>query len=231
MRLTIVTGMWKRPEVFNMWCKGVNALLEYYPNVDLQVVVAGSEGRASRDLVEPHGYHYIETPNTPLAEKMNKTIYKARELGSDYVLCVGSDDIVTPELLGKYLEYIENGYDFIGVLDWYFYDTATHRALYWGGYADSRAGATCGAGRVLSKWLLDKWDWRIWENKHSHVLDNSMEEKLELTPHRHKTFRLKDLNLFALDIKSSTNMTPFKRWDNSVFIDPDVIREIFKGIW
>jgi len=30
---------------------------------------------------------------------------------------------------------------------------------------------------------------------------------------------LKKENLFALDIKSPTNMTPFSRWDNSTFMN------------
>jgi hypothetical protein len=72
---------------------------------------------------------------------------------------------------------------------------------------------------VLSARLLSQWDWRPWLIKDSKVLDNSMQTKLKQTPHSSVTFSLKEHGVFALDVKSSTNMTPFEKWDNSEFIN------------
>lgn len=227
IKLAIVTGVWKRPEVFELFARGIDNL-KSKTKIHLDVIVAGSEGTQSRIMVEEKGYHYIEIANDPLATKMNSTILKAKELNASHVICVGSDDVITPGLLEKYIEFIKQGYDYIGVLDWYFYDTVTGKSLYWGGYRDERRkGHTCGAGRVLSASLLNQWNWKPWEIKDSRVLDNSMQTKLKVTPHSIKTFSLKEFNLFALDIKSSCNMTPFAIWDNANFIDSEIIKTNF----
>jgi hypothetical protein len=227
IKIAICTGVWKRPEVFEYFSRGIDHLKSKC-KIPLEIIVAGSEGIQSKKMVEQKGYHYIETPNDPLATKMNVTILKAKELNATHVICVGSDDIITPGLLEKYIEFIKQGYDYIGIIDWYFYDTVTGKSLYCGGYKDERRkGHTCGAGRVLSANLLSRWGWKPWEIKDSKVLDNSMQNKLKNTPHSIKTFSLKEFNLYALDIKSSTNMTPFAKWDNADFIDSKIIKKNF----
>ena len=112
MKISLVTGVWKRPEVFEMFAKGVHNL-----NIELEVIVAGSEGETSRKMVDAHGFHYIEIANQPLAKKMNATTLKAMELGSDYVVCMGSDDIMSPELMQQFIECMNKGYDYIGITD------------------------------------------------------------------------------------------------------------------
>lgn len=234
IRIAFVTGVWQRPEIFEIFANGIHAIERHILGSDVNIkmccIVAGSEGAISRVMVESHKFVYIETPNQPLAEKMNKTIQAAKSIEATHVVCIGSDDIITPALFDKYIEFIREGYDFIGVLDWYFYDTVSKKSLYWGGYNDKRKGATCGAGRCLSASLLDKWNWNIWENKHSRILDNSMQDKLNHTPHSIKTFYLKDYNLIGLDIKSETNMTPFELWNNCEWINSEKLLSNFKGI-
>jgi hypothetical protein len=226
--IAIVTGVWQRPEVFEIFAKGVDHLIKN-SDFNYHVIVAGSEGEQSRKMVESKGYIYLEVPNTPLAAKMNATTLKARELGCDYVLCLGSDDVIHPTLMSQYANRIEAEIDFIGVTDFYFYDIESKRSLYWGGYREKyRKGATAGAGRLISARLMAKWNWQPWENKHSHILDNSMEDKLKALPDvKIETFSLESTGSFALDIKSSTNMTPFELWDNTIEINSDTILSKF----
>lgn len=208
----IVTGMWKRHDVFKIFKR-------HYQALGIDVIVAGSEGSVSRKLCE--GFTYLETPNQPLAEKMNATTIKALEMGYSHVICVGSDDLLTKELIERYIQLAEKGYDFIGVTDFYFYDLKTRKALYWGGYRERyRYGHTCGAGRMISDRMLIEWDGRPWTNDLSDYLDTAMQNKLKNTLLPRFTFSLKNENLLAVDIKSDENMTPFAQWDNSFFVDP-----------
>jgi hypothetical protein len=217
----IVTGMWKRPDIFDIFAKHTATL-------GIDVIVAGSEGKVSQRQAEKYGFKYIEIENQPLATKMNATTIKAVEDGYSHVICLGSDDLISKELLNEFIRLMKKGYDFIGVLDWYFYDTTTGKASYWGGYIDrQRKGHTCGAGRVISASLLKEWNNAPWEVQHSDFLDNSMQGKLLKTNRHVKTFRLKDRGLFAVDVKSSTNMTPFELWPNTSYIDPSVITSRF----
>jgi hypothetical protein len=231
MKLAVVTAVWKRPEVFEMFAKGIKKLQED-KDLEIEVFISGSEGEQSRSMVEAHSFHYVEAPNHPLAAKMNDALRLARSWQPDYVLCVGSDDIISVELLDVYKFFMGQKVDYIGFTDCYFYDTTTGKASYWGGYREKwRKGHTCGAGRVLSKNILDKWRWKIWEDKQSHILDNSMQEKLNKTPHKRAIFSLKDLGVYAMDIKSSTNMTPFKLWDNTTLINEEELLTKFDYVW
>lgn len=234
IKLAIVTSVWGRPEIFEMFAKGVNELVSKCDEFDITVVVSGSEWIKSKDMVLknlPDAF-YIEIPNEPLAAKVNSTTYRCKNSSIDYVLCVGSDDIISPELLNEYAKYMRKGIDFIGITDCYFYDTVSKQSLYWGGYREEyRKGHTTGAFRALSSRLLSQWDWMPWENKDSHVLDNSMQRKLKSTPHSIYTFNMKERGLFALDIKSSTNMTPFHKWDNAEFIDNEIIKKEFSYVF
>lgn len=252
IKLAIVTSVWGRPKIFEMFQQGVMKLRELCAEFDIVLVVSGSiqEDDAykhlrmdlfedfiklnefSNSLNEKRFFKYIEIPNEPLAAKVNATTYACRNLGVHYVLCMGSDDIMSPELLNEFAISMRKGIDFIGVTDGYFYDTVSKQALYWGGYREAyRKGHTLGAFRALSARLLSQWDWMPWENKDSHVLDKSMQDKLKVTPHTIHTFSMKEKGLFALDIKSSTNMTPFKKWDNSEFIDVQIIKQQFPYIF
>ncbi len=220
MKISLVTGVWKRPEIFEMFAKGVHNL-----GVDLDVIVAGSEGDKSRNMVEAHGFHYIEIANKPLSKKMNATTLKAKELDSDYVICMGSDDIMSPELMQEYIKWMVLGYDYIGIIDLYFYDMVSKKAMYWGGYKERyRRYVPAGCCRVISKNLMNLWGWKPWNLGDDDFLDNSMEKKPK---GKQKILSLKKLGMYALDIKSSTNMTPFQLWHNTAFIDPETIKHKF----
>jgi hypothetical protein len=232
IKLAIVTSVWKRPEIFEMFAKGVNNLINKCNNFEITIVVSGSEWLESHKMVTDHGFTYIEVPNEPLAAKVNASTYACKKLNIDYVICVGSDDIISPELLNEYEKYMRKGIDFIGVTDCYFYDVTSKKSLYWGGYTENyRKGHTVGAFRALSARILSLWDWMPWENRDSNGLDRSMQDKLKKTPHSIHTFNMKSLGLFALDIKSSTNMTKFRQWDNSNFIDSKIIKNQFSYVF
>lgn len=228
LKVGIVSAVWGRPDIFQLFAKGITHLIRSTPEIDFEVIIAGSEKEVSKKMVSGWGFNYIEIANDPLASKHNATTMMAGKLNCDYVLCLGSDDIIHPELMQVYLKYMKKGFDYIGVLDFYFYDTVTKQASYWGGYRDERRkNHTCGAGRLISNRLLKLWNFRPWEIKDSKVLDNSMQTKLKATPHSIRTFYLKEEKVFGLDIKSSTNMTPFALWDNTEYISPLLIKQKF----
>lgn len=226
-KISIISAVWKRPEVFEMFSKQIK-MLEKIEGIEIVTIIAGSEWQKSQKMVEKYGFKYIEIPNAPLAAKVNAPAYQSQFEDVDYVLCLGSDDLISVELMKYYIELMKKGYDFIGISDFYFYDTESKQAAYWGGYRGRKnTGHTCGAGRLISARLMKAWDWMPWENKHSLVLDQSIQEKLKATRHSSFTFSLKEKGLFAVDIKSSTNMTPFSLWDNTQFIDKGIILKQF----
>jgi hypothetical protein len=224
MKIGIVTAIWQRPEVWDMFKQGVRRLRNQYVDVEVEVCAAGSEGIKSQNRCKEKWIHYVEIDNKPLGRKMNAASLLAKEKGYDYCLLVGSDDIICNKLFDLYLDEAEKGTDYTYLMDGYFFDTTTKLALYWGGYIDNRKGDPLGAGRLLSKNLLDKLNWKMWYDvKLSGMLDSAMDEKMKQIDYTEKAIWLKDNDCMLLDIKSTTNMTRFQRWQNSNFIPLEVI--------
>jgi len=237
MRIGIITAIWQRPEVWDMFKRGVMRLRNQYEDVEVEVCVAGSEGHRSQNRCKEKWIHYVEVPNNPLGRKMNEAALLAKNKGYDYCLLVGSDDIICNKLFDLYLDSAEQGIDYTYLMDGYFFDTMSRLALYWGGYKDHRKGDSLGAGRFLSNKLLDKLDWQMWYDvKLSGMLDSAMDEKMKQLEYTEKAIWLKESDCMLLDIKSSTNMTTFNRWQNSDFINvSEILRHLpvfeFKKIY
>jgi hypothetical protein len=222
MRLAIVTGVWKRPDIFAMFAEGVKHLQDKFNGrIEIICCVAGSEGRASRTMVEKYSnFFYTEINNTPLHVKMNQATLLARKLSVDYCLMVGSDDLIGVDLMEKYYVLMQRGIDYSYLTDCYFFDTTSKRGLYWGGYTKNfNRGKAAGIGRLISSNFLNKINWICWPPGYDRVLDTGFDKQVERFNISKAEINLKRDKLFAIDIKSSTNMTPFEKWDNSFFVD------------
>lgn len=221
MRLAIVTGVWGRPDIFKMFAEGVVDLQKKFAGrLEIVCCVVGSEGHRSADIVNAYpNFFYTEFPNRPLGEKMNRATYLAKRLGVDYCLMVGSDDIVGVALMEKYFVAMQNGIDYTYLTDLYFFDTVSKRGLYWGGYLTRARGMGAGTGRLISARLLTKFGWVCWPPGYDRILDTGFELQLKRHNHSKMEINLKRDGLFALDIKSPNNMTPFEQWENSEFTD------------
>lgn len=220
VKLCVVTAMWQRPEVFKIFG-------EHYQKLGLDVICVGSEGSKSKKLVESYGFIYLERPNNPLGAKMNATITEAMKRGYTHIICVGSDDLITKDLVDEYLKLIKEGYHFIGLLDFYFYELESGKAIYWGGYNDKRIGKTIGAGRVLSAEIINSLGGKVWNDNDNRYLDKGMQERLSVSNLPQKVFKLKDKGMIAVDLKSSDNITPFAKWRNSHYISSKIITDCF----
>lgn len=215
MKIAICTGAYKRPELLDLFCRYYRWLADN--TFPFELIVACSEPSALR-TAQQYGHTAFMVNNHPLTRKFNMSNQYAE--GADYVLNIGSDDFLSPKTLLHYVELFRQGHDYIAPLDWYFFDTKTKHALYWAGYNKPyNIGKACGAGRALSKKLLEKMNWQPWAAGYDRVLDTGMQVNLDKHPHTSHIFRLKDCGLFALDVKTEMNMTKFDRWPNTFEVD------------
>lgn len=214
MKITVLTARWKRKEVFRIFIENMKHLRQVF-GIDL--VIAGEEN----DELIPDWSTFVNVSNDNLTDKWNAGARTCR--GSDYVIMLGSDDIMSDSLMYEYKKRMIKGIDYIYFLDCYFYHIHTKQGLYWAGYRQPvNRGHACGAGRVLSKRMLNAMDWEPWLRGYERVLDTGMDKKIAISLGDNYTkqgFMLKDTDSFLLDIKSPTNMTPFMKWDNSEFIN------------
>lgn len=219
MKVAICTGAWKRHHLLDFVC-GYYADMKTSvgtADLDIEFIVACSQEEAY-EICQRHGHTCFMVDNQPLYAKFNAAVQEAEKIGADIVINIGSDDLMTPELIRHYLRiFHDEEVDFVATLDWYFFDTATKQGMYWKGYDQPHnLGKTCGAGRAMNRRLLDMLQWQPWLPGYDKVLDTGMQVLLDRLKYKQHVFRMRDERLFGLDIKTSTNMTPFARWDNTL---------------
>jgi len=207
MKIGILTAMWRRPEIFRIFAEGVNRLREEF---DIVPVAVGSEKEKSMKLCREYEFLYLERPNKPLSKKFNEGLEVFRTYPVDYVVVLGSDDLISNSFLRAYMPHMERGEDLIGVLDIYFYEIGKGRLSYWSGYGDKkenkhRQGEPLGMGRAINIDLIKRMKYRLWPENIDRSLDWHMWQRLRRI--KPVTMRMKDEDIFGVDVKSRVNIT------------------------
>jgi glycosyltransferase involved in cell wall biosynthesis len=94
----------------------------------------------------------LTEPNLLLGAKLNTGIQYAFELNFDYVMNMGSDDLLHPALIDLYMPYIEEEVPFFGVNKLYFYNTEGE-TIFFDYYNRPHI---VGAGRMIHKSVLKR---------------------------------------------------------------------------
>ena len=136
--------MWQRHELTNHVFDYYAKLKRRFKGMNIELCVAGSESKKSRQIAERHGWHYIETRNRPLSKKHNKVLQLAKKFNPDGVVLIGSDDIISDSVFTHYKDYLKGGGEHpIGFRDCYL---IWHNYTgYWSGYINHRAGESIGS--------------------------------------------------------------------------------------
>lgn len=156
---------------FQLLEKNVDRL--YKVNGISKVILVGHEPYVKK-IADNTNSIFVNHKNNPLGRKWNAGFAKAREINADAVLFVGSSDLVSKDWLPTALKYLPD-YDLIGKLDCYLMDinrVLGKRLVHWPGYGHGvRAEEPIGIGRVISARVLDKIDWKPFDD----TRDNSMD--------------------------------------------------------
>lgn len=222
MRIAFVTAVWKRPDIFRLFADNMQRLKSHFAGTDIEIgfSVAGSEGYTSQYMVEKAGGYYFEADNRKLSRKWNMATKCAEmEMRPDWFIFLGSDDLIPAKTLEFYINKMQEGYDYINMLDTYFFDTKSKKGLIWRGYNNTMNSMPSGVGKAVNRLVMEKAAFEPFISGYDTILDTGFDKKINKIVRNPLSFRLEQEGLFALDIKSSTNMTPFELWDNSAFLD------------
>lgn len=206
-KLLIYTALWKRPEITAICFEGIKRLQAYDPerfDITPFCVVSTEEDAA---LCEYYEFDHCMAPNIPLGRKWNIGLRQALDnLEWDYLVQIGSDDLLHSHLLESYDRIIQDGIPHAGVRDLYFVNPATREAI---SYTYSRTFyRLIGAGRIFSRTALEA-SFPLWNDGINKALDFSSENKLISSGYPHHIINTESPRV--LDIKSSTNIWSFDR--------------------
>lgn len=192
--ILIYLAVWMRPEITEICFMGINRLRESGYPIDALAVISEE---SMIPLCEKYDIMYCMYKNQPLGEKLNYGLSQALKLSWDYLIGIGSDDLLKNELIDKYLERDK---PVIAMDNALFLNSET------GGCRWVKSNSLFGAGRCYSRKIFDKVD-RIWSKQISKRLDK--ESMFYLATHGVFETRLKSDKPLIIDIKSKESIWDF----------------------
>ena len=216
MRFCIITANHKRPKVFALWCESMSRLRREVG--DFPVIVASD--LSDKPVCDLHNIIHIVQGNRPVSAKFNRACRYAKGLGVDYVMTVGSDDIISTETLRLFLGSMDKGYDMITLNDIYFYGAYEG---YSGILVHFVANKELGLCRTVHKSILDKIGWSPWNKQRSRGLDSLARWTYE--PHVQNPTNINNAKVF--DVKTESNINRFSYWLRTCDkVDPNIFYDI-----
>ncbi len=212
MKLAIYTCAHLRYSVLDIYIDWLNHIRNKY---DILPVIVDDDPKVAERCSDNEIVH-LSAPNEPLGKKFN-TISLLKAVDFDYLMVMGSDDICNMRMIKYYFSLMEQGLDFWGMKDIYFYGIEAKVTKYWAGFQNHRVGETVGCGRCLSRNLLDMLDWQPWDGSLNRKLDRSMTEKLITLGVKQHAFEMRENDCFLLDIKTGGNISKFNQYRGPVF--------------
>lgn len=147
MKFLVFLAVWQRPEITEICFMGLKRLRERSRfSIECLAVISEEE---MIPLCEKYGIRWTMFANNPLGAKKNHGLNEAMKLEWDYLLEIGSDDLVKDELLEMYAEYAGK-YEMFGTKDSIVLDSETGRCI------RLQSDTIYGLGRCISRQVIEK---------------------------------------------------------------------------
>jgi hypothetical protein len=144
MKIHLLTCFFRRRNITEIYLEGIKRLSKDF---DIDYTFVTSEDEDTRYLTEK-GYETYVYENHPLSDKWQFGLNTALQKKWDYLLIMGSDDLLSNEGLGLLLD---NSYSNKGFGDIFFYNSPTKE---WA-YMKYEKDRLIGAGRLISREAIE----------------------------------------------------------------------------
>jgi len=223
MRLTLVTAVWQRHALTEVFWRWTAHLRTWWSDLDLTLVAVGSEDPVHERLATAAGAIYGDVPNTPLGRKWNLALKLARQTRPDAVLIMGSDDVFCEAVARAYRPYFTRE-PYVGLRDFYYLQTVDGRTGYFPGYRKlERTQEPTGSGRLIPAAYLQRLGWELWSSKpwfkkhagyrkalQNHGIDHYSFRRLAMVAPPCPLITVRDLPGTALSCKGQGNLWQFE---------------------
>lgn len=198
-KILIYLAVWKRPKITELCFRGIDRL-KSHPDFDISALAVISE-ESMIPLCDQYGVKWVMYKNEPLGEKKNFGLKAAQKMDFDYLMEIGSDDLVLNELLDDYKRVIGKS-QFFGISDAAYINSET------GECRRLISRSTYGAGRMISRDALEKVGFNLWYDHLNRGMDNNSVSALNRkgVPY----FRVAPMDFpGVIDVKSQDNIWKF----------------------
>lgn len=186
----------------------------YKKNGVFKVICVGDH--EEKNFCESLGAEFIQFRNKPLGKKWNQAFEAAKKYNPDACLFIGSSDWISDNWLTLMEQHLKQ-HDLIGTPGCHFLDISKdgNRLCYWPGYLGPRKGESIGIGRLISSNILDRINWKPFDDTKDSSMDRSMVDKV--TAANGRIFNVVDDRLLSLSISTDqwVNLHKFEmHWNN-----------------
>lgn len=200
-KILVLLPIWGRMNITELCLSNIVKLKKDY-SIDVLCVVSEQWAKL---MAFKYGFNYVEVSNDDLGHKMNVGVDRALKMDFDYLMNLGSDDIITKELLDEYEEHIENNLPMFGVTKVCFFDSKTKELK------EVNYGHLIGAGRMIRRDVVEKF---ATSNGKATMYDKGIERGLDNNSRkRFLSVAMRELSLngnMIVDIKSDENIWSFE---------------------
>ena len=150
MKILLFLAVWKRPELTELCFQGIARLRAYDPQRFQVEALAVISEPSMRALCKQYNIHYIEHENLPLGKKKNAGLHAAFQHQWDYLIELGSDDLISNQLLEVYEPLMKKAVPHISLNQLVFVDSETGQGIYF------KSDGCFGLGRAFSREMLQQ---------------------------------------------------------------------------
>lgn len=193
MKIMLFTPVWKRPEITEICFMGLNRLRNF-ADVDMLAVLSENE---MIPLCEKHNIKYVMHENQPLGRKKNYGLRRSLEYKWDYLVEIGSDDLLKNEFLTLY--HFDRDLMCLQDAAWLCTKTGQARRI------KDRTGKF-GAGRAYSRKVIEAMG-PMWHDRKFNGLDGDSMFRMASKGFFSKSYEFK--KPLVIDLKSDVNLWPY----------------------
>lgn len=215
MKILILVPVYKRPNILKAHLRNIAEFISANPQHQFIPFYILSEEdvnfKQNRQSIRHYKFEHCYYRNFPVGEKLNAGLNLAMEVFEfDYLMNMGSDDLLNPYLMKIYEPYINAKHPFFGINNLYFYDIYSLETIFFRTMNNDRS---IGAGRMVHisviKDIRSKGD-NFWLNNFNSGLDSCSGTQVRTyTSAEEKVIDVGDIPM-VIDIKSYTNINLFK---------------------
>lgn len=156
LKILFFLALWQRPQITDICLAALHRIQQTSKEFEVSVLCVLSE-EEMKPLVEKYGFNWVEHENLPVGKKKNFGLHAALSpsvegvqgaADFDYMIELGSDDLIKPELLQLYAPYFRKGIPYLSLNKLIFLDSYTGHARQY------NSTTVFGAGRAMSRAML-----------------------------------------------------------------------------
>jgi len=225
MKLAILTAMHARHELNEIFCSAMGRIRANY-NAQTYVALSHNDDKNLR-LCMFWGFPTIVTKNNPVSNKFNKGLSLLRDEDWTHVMILGSDDIPSNKFIEIQMQSARD-HDISMISDMWFWGLNPKRAGFDKFYYFPGGSSRIGAGRVISRRVIEACNYTIWPDDKNAGLDSGSLARMRNTVPdvRMSAVNLRDAGGFLVDVKYElhiSSLSPIERIGEEV--DNDIIWE------